>query len=69
MIISVFECSVTQKEKEQQLFFILLHVALPPEESTRSIEYCTFDGTKSNYLFNQVNKWFVLEDWESRLEI
>ena len=42
---------------------------MPPEESTRSIECCNFDGTKSNYLFDQVNKWSVLEDLESRLEI
>ena len=41
----------------------------PLEESTRSIKCCFFDGTKSNYLFDQVNKWFVLEDLQSRLEI
>ena len=35
---------------------------LPPEESTRSIECCTFNGTKSNYLFDQIDKWFVLKD-------
>ena len=39
------------------------------EECTRSIECCTFDGTKSNYLFDPVNKWSVLEDLESCLEI
>ena len=42
---------------------------LPPEESRRSEECCTFDGTKSNYLFDEVNKWFVLQDLESRLKI
>ena len=29
---------------------------------------CTFDGTKSNYLFDEANKWLFLEDLESRLE-
>ena len=48
------------------LFFNLF---LPPEESTRSIECCTFDGTKWNYLFDPVNQWSVLEALESRLEI
>ena len=38
-------------------------------ESTLSIECCTFDGTKSNYLFDPVNQWSVLEALESRLEI
>ena len=47
----------------------LLTCFLPAEESTRSIECCTFDGTKSNYLLDQVKKWFVLEDLESRLVI
>ena len=42
---------------------------LPSEESTRSIESRTLDDTKSNYLFDQVNKWFVLEDLKSDLEI
>ena len=48
------------------LFF---NCVLLPEESKRSIECCTFDGTKSNYLFDQVSKWFLLEDLEARQEI
>ena len=41
---------------------------LPPEGGTQLIERCTFDGTKSNYLSDQVNKWFVLKDLEFRIE-
>ena len=44
----------------QQLYFVILHAFLPPEENTSSKK--NFDSTKSNYLFDQVNKWFVLQD-------
>ena len=41
------------------LFFSMF---LPLEESTSLKECCTFDGTKTNYFFDQVKKWFVLQD-------
>ena len=34
-----------------------------------SEECCIINAAKSNYLFDQVNKWFALEDLESCLEI
>ena len=34
-----------------------------------TVECYTFNGTKSNYLVDQANKWFVLEDLKSCLEI
>lgn len=41
----------------QQLYSLACF--LNPEENTSLKEYHTFDGMKSNYLFNQVNKWLV----------
>ena len=41
----------------QQLYSLACF--LNPEENTSLKEYYTCDGMKSNYLFNQVNKWFV----------
>ena len=43
-----------------------------PAEESKHWKECgakTFDGTKSNSMFDQVNKWFILQDLESRLEI
>ena len=53
----------------QQLYFCPLACFLPSEESTRSKECRTFAGTKPSYLFDQVNKWFPLLDFESSREI
>ena len=47
------------------MFFCILWRACAQE----NVLNCTFDGLKLNYLFEQISKWFVLQDLESCLEI